>query len=222
MLIYPWGNRYLLATFAILAIHLSAGGQIFPTDNALTLYPGTYIHTEAWYTDASGVDVIIQNSFPKWGTPLLDSARRALGFSSLIFFNRIINEGNVPIEVTVDFPSDSFPSPVSSDAYLNVFLPADSMTISNETAYSYGLTSLSSLFEGDAAEAATLQRTIYPKQACTFYVVILFYQPKTKQGRGFYQTGSRAKFVLEGQNLFYKINELDFKAIPCGQIMLKG
>ena len=219
MLIYPWGNRYLLATFAILAIHLSAGGQIFPTDNALTLYPGTYIHTEAWYTDASGVDVLIQNSFPKWGTPLLDSARRALGFSSLIFFNRIINEGNVPIEVTVDFPSDSFPSPVSSDAYLNVFLPADSMTISNEAAYSYGLTSLSSLFEGESAEAATLQRTIYPKQACTFYVVILFY---AKEGRGFYQNASRAKLVLEGQNLFYKINQRDFKAIPCGQIMLKG
>lgn len=74
----------------------------FQLKKALNLYPGTYIDTEARYTDPSGINVIIQNSGPKWGTPLLDSARKEQGYINLIFFNRIINESNDPIELTID------------------------------------------------------------------------------------------------------------------------
>jgi hypothetical protein len=211
----------LLATFTLLIICLHAIGQTFSDKKALTLYPGTYIDTEARYTDSAGINVIIQNSVPKWGTPLLDSARREQGFSSLIFFNRIINETNDPIELTIDFPPDSFPSPGSPDAYLKIFLPRDTMTVGNEAAYSHGLTSLESLFDDGSAKPTTFHRTIYPRQDCLFYVVLLFNERKALQGQGFYNTGTRARFTLEAQNLFYKINQLNFTPIPCGQIVLK-
>jgi hypothetical protein len=212
----------LLATFTMLMICISATGQTFPSKKALTFYPATYIDTEARYTDSTGIDVIIQNSLPKWGTPLLDSVRKEQGFSSLIFFSRIINETNTPLELTINFSSDSFPSPGSPDAYLKLFFPSDTMTLGKEGAYSYGLTSLESLFDPGFKNYSIVQRTINPKQASLFYVVVIFYQPRISQGRGFYETGTRARFVLEEQNLFYKINQLDFALIPCGRIVFKN
>ncbi len=211
----------LLITSILLTICFTAIGQFLSTKKALTFYPGTYIDTEARYTDPTGVNVIIQNSLPKWGTPLLDSGRREQGFSSLIFFNRIINEANDPIEVTIDFPADFFSSPGSPDAYLKIFLPQDSMTLDKEAAYNYGLTSLKSLFDHGSAKPTTFHKIIYPRQECLFYLVILFNQPKDPQGQGFYNTGTRAGFDLEAHSLFYRINQMDFIRIPCGQIVLK-
>lgn len=212
----------LLATFTLWIISLNAIGQTFLTKKALTFFPGTYIDTEARYTDPAGISVIIQNSEPKWGTPLLDSARRQQGFNSLIFFSRIINESDDPIEVVIDFPPDSFPAPGSTDAYLKIFLPRDTMTIANEAAYSYGLKNLESLFDIESAKPTRLHRTISPRQACHFYVVLLFSVRKALQGQVFYNTGTRAKFTLKGQNLFYEINQLNFIPIPCGQIVRKN
>lgn len=210
----------LLAMFLLLIICLKAIGQTFSTKKALTFFPATYIDSEAKYTDPAGINVIIQNSGPKWGTPLLDSARIEQGFSSLIFFNRIINEANEPIELTIDFPTDSFPTTNSPYAYLRIFLPRDTMTVGNEAAYSYGLTSLESLFDDGPSKPTSLHRTIYPRQVFLFYVVLLFTQ-QASPGKGFYNTGTRTRFTLEEQNLFYNINHLNFTPIPCGQIVLK-
>jgi hypothetical protein len=95
------------------------------------------------------------------------------------------------------------------------------MALEKEVAYCYGLTSLESLFDRGAGKPTKLHRTIAPRQECLFYVVLLFYVPKTQQHREVYETGTRTKFILESQNLFYKVNQLFFASIPCGQIVLK-
>lgn len=117
-----------LPTFTLLIIYSNAIGQTtLSAKKALTLYPGTYIDTEARYTDPSGINVIIQNSAPKWGTPLLNSARKEQGYSSLIFFNRIINEANDPIELTIDL----------DQSLLRRFLKALTLAIGTETNHQF-------------------------------------------------------------------------------------
>lgn len=208
----------LLTTIILLTICFTATAQTFSSKKSLTFYPGTYIDTEARYTDPTGINLIIQNSLPKWGTSLLDSTRRKEGFSSLIFFNRIINETNAAIELIIDFTSDSLPSDESPGAYLKIFLPSDTMTLEKEVAYSYGLTSLASLFDRGAGKPTILHKTIDPRQDYLFYVVLFFYQPKTQQH---HETGTRAGFELDAQSLFYKVNQPGFASIPCGKIVLK-
>ena len=48
----------------------------------LTFYPGTYIHSEALYTDSTGIAVIIQNSLPKGGG-YIDAAGKKFGHAIL-------------------------------------------------------------------------------------------------------------------------------------------
>jgi hypothetical protein len=212
----------LLITSTLLTICFAARGQNFLTKKGLTFYPGTYIDTESWYSDSTGIEVIIQNSIPRWGTPLLDSMRRESGYSALVFFNRIINETNTPLELTINFPADSFPMLQSSDSYLKLFLPPDTMTLANEGAYSYGLTGLESFLNTNFNKASILQRTINPKGAYLFYVVSVCYHSSAEGNHGEPQSGTRAAFVLKGQNLFYRISEHDLTLIPCGKISRKN
>jgi hypothetical protein len=211
-----------LITLALLTIYVTAIGQNFSTKRGLTFYPATYIDTEAWYTDSTGIEVIIQNSIPKWGTPLLDSIRRELGYSSLIFFNRIINKTNTPVELTINFPADSFSIVPSSDSYLKIFLPPDTMTLAKEGAYSYGLTGLKSFLDTHFNKASILQRTINPGEAYLFYVVTVCYHSYAQENHGELRRGTRAEFVLKGQNLLYRISEHDLTLIQCGKIARKN
>lgn len=186
----------LLTTLTLLTICLTALGQTFDT--------------ESKYTDATGKSVIIQNSLPKGGA-YLDSAgniiRNTKNFAYVIFWTRVINETATPLELTINFPAD-FPSPYS---YLKLFLPPDTMTIDKESLYNYGVTGLTGF-----NKPTKLQRTINPKEECSFYIAAVSFRAGGTV---------RAGLILKEHDLFYSIRgiapELDSVLIPCGQIVFK-
>ena len=193
-------------------------GQTFPTKNdnrqkSLTFYPTTYIDTESRYTDSTGIVVIIQNSLPKGG-PYTDPNGKS--FAYRIFWTRVINETDTPLEIIINFPADPFAMLPSHDSYLKVFLPPDTMTLDKETLFAYGATGLNSFLDTGLNKPTMLQRTINPKEACLFYIGALF-----TQAYGV----ARAGLVLNDQDLFYGIRgidpHLDPALIPCGQIAFK-
>ena len=188
------------------------------TKKGLTFYPGTYIDTESRYTDSTGVSVIIQNSIRRAGGSLdstqyrgyTDSSGKKFGYA--IFWTRIINETDTPIEVTINFPADSFAIYPSSGSYLKLFLPPDSMTLAKEFLYNYGATGLKSFLDTAFHRPTMLRRTIKPNEACQFYVLGI-----PHQGEGI----DRAGFVLKEQDLSYRVDmvgKFDSMLIPCGRI----
>ncbi len=201
----------LLITFTLLTICLTAIGQAFPTrQKTLTYYPSTYIDTESKYADSTGIVVIIQNSVPK-GIGYTDPTGK--NFGGRIFWTRVINETSTPLELTINFPADSFAMLPSPDSYLTVFLPPDTMTLDKETLYAYGVTGLKSFLDTGINKLTMLQRTINPREACLFYIGVLF--------QGSKEGVARAGLVLKEQDLFYRINLLGSALIPCGQIVFK-
>jgi hypothetical protein len=95
-------------------------------------------HTKYEYTDSIGASLIIQNSFPKSGINYTDPNGKKYIYA--VFWTEIINETVNPLEVTIDFPLDSFEIPSSSGNYMKLLLPSDTMTIDKEPLYDYGLT----------------------------------------------------------------------------------
>lgn len=168
--------------------------------------------------------VIIQNSLPK-GSPQTDSRGKTYGVG--VFWSRVVNDTDSPIELTINLPIDSFEILSTTDAYLKVFLLPDTMTIEKVPLYNYGVTSLTSLLDFGLHTPTTLQRTIQPKEECRFYIAAVRYQvpqpPRSKrkalrQGGGVLRTG----FVLKGRELFYRINiDHDSTVIPCGKLVFK-
>jgi hypothetical protein len=220
----------LLTTFTLMTICLTAIGQTSPTkkdswfrvdtlftekdkrQKTLIYYSYAYIDTEIKYTDSTGKGVIIQNSLPKGGRGFTDATGRKFGYR--VFWTRVINEAATPLELTINFPADSFPLP-SPDSYMKVFLPPDTMTLDKETLHDYGATGLKSFFDTVLHTPTMLQRTINPKQACLFYIVVLRHHSGSGTPRG--------GLVLKEQDLFYKINpEFGSALIPCGKIVFRN
>ena len=196
----------LLTTLTLLTICLPSIGQTFSTKKALTIYTGTYIDTEYRYTDSTGIDVIVQNSFRKGGQ-YIDPAGKE--FFSVIYWYRVINETATPLELTINFPADSFATSPSPDSYLKAFLPLDTMTLDKEGLYAYGATGLKSFLDTGLNKPTMMQRTINPKEAFLFYIGVLYHQA---------YASSRAELVLKGKDVFYEVGGIE---IPCGQIAFK-
>ena len=188
----------------------------------LTFYPGTYVDTEMLYADSIGMTVIIQNSLPKGGG-YTDLAGNKFGYG--IFWTRVINVTNSPIEIAVHFPAaplelaNDFPSvgtaafAVHPSSYLQLFLPSDTMTIEKETLYDYGANHLKSFLDAGLNKPTMMQRTISPGEACLFYIGVLLYQVSA---------ATRGEIVLKDNDLFYRIkgisSEINDLLIPCGRI----
>ena len=137
-----------------------------------------YIHTDTTYDTANGSGITIQNSVPKGGNiepgiPYTDSTGKTYFFAA--FWTRIINGTNTAIEFTVNFPADSFPLSSSSDAYLKLLVPPDSMTVDKLSLYSYGLTGMKSFVDTNFNHATRLRKTINPNEEHMFYVVTVAY-----------------------------------------------
>ena len=182
-----------------------------------TFTMGQRISQTKWYSETANNGIIIQNSFPRGG-PYIDSTGKYTGYSFLIFFTRVINETASPLELTINFPADSFATGEGGNVYLKLFLPPDTMTLDKESLYNYGVTGLESFI--DFNKPTMLKRTINPKEECLFNIVAVFYQTigteRTNQSSG----GNRAELVLKGQDLFYRmIPQID--SLPCGHIISK-
>lgn len=173
----------------------------------LTTSKEKYIDTKYEYTDATGARLTIQNSLPKSGLKYTDPNGK--NYTYAVFWTRITNETAHPVELTVDFPLDSFELPASSGNYMRLLLPSDTITIDKIPLFDYGL-SVKSFLDNGIDKASSLKRTINQKKSSAFYVVTL-----SNHGvNGTLRTG----FSLKEQNLFYKVND---KKFIVGSLILK-
>lgn len=175
------------------------------------------IYTKYEYTDSDGKSIIIQNSFPRGG-PYTGSSGKNANYSFLIFFTRIINETATPLELTINFPADSFATGEGGNVYLKLFLPPDTMTLDKASLSKYGITGLESFL--DINKPTMFQRTINPKEECLFYTGAVFYQARGTVWKDESRGGNRAELVLKGQDLFYSMIP-QIESLPCGQIIIK-
>jgi len=159
----------------------------------------THIYTQYEYTDSIGKSLIIQNSFPK-GEKYTDPNGK--GYFKVIFWTRIINETDNPLELKIDCPVDLYEVAGFSGKYYKVLVPPDTMTIDKEQAYNYGLTGLNSFLDYSIHKRpSSLKRNINPKESSGFYVVMLV----DNGVAGPFRTG----LSIKGQNLFYSISRYD-------------
>lgn len=177
-----------------------------------------YIYTDTTYTSYTGKGITIQNGYPKGGnvepgTPYTDSTGKKYFFAA--FWTRIINGTDAALEFEVNFPADSLPLSSTSDSYLKLFIPTDTMTVDKLPLYSYGLTGIKSFIDTNFNNATKLQKTIKPKGEHIFYIATISYQ-----------TGgpARAAIILKEKELFYKIAMGVYESveIPSGKITLKN
>ena len=169
------------------------------------------LNTATLYSEVTANNVIIQNSYPKGGA-YTDSNGQRLGYT--IFWTRVVNETDAPLELTMSFPAQTFAILPSTDLYLKLFLPTDTMSFSKQVLYDYGLADLESFLDTNFDMPTMLQRTINPNDESFFYIGALFNHANSV---------TRAELVLKGQNLFYKVvgPQLDPILIPCGHIIFK-
>lgn len=165
------------------------------------------INTKYEYTESNGARLIIQNSFPKSTINYTDPNGNKYIYA--VLWTRIINETFDPLELTIDFPLDSFEIPSSSGNYMKLLLSSDPFN-------DYG--TLKSFLDNNRYKSSSLKRTINPKGSSTFYFVTLRNNKPVLSNR---VTGGtiRAGLSLKEQNLFYRIND---KEIHCGKINLRN
>ena len=202
--------------FRVDTLFMGEGWQKTPPAYYVT---GGNLHTEFKYTDANANSVIIQNSGPRGGWGFTDDS--GIKFGLRVFWTRIINEADMPLELTITFPADSFALP-ERDSYVKVFLHPNGLTQETEELFDGGkatdyagklfldTTSLKSICH----IPTRLQKTINPKEALLFYTVVLRHHNRSING-------PRAGYILKQQGLFYKITEFGSKLIPCGEIVFK-
>jgi len=170
----------------------------------------TFIYTKYEYTNSIGESLIIENSVPKGGIKYTDINGEVYVYA--VFWTRIMNETDNPLKLKIDFPLNSFEVPSLPGKYFKILLPPNTMTPEKESLFNYGLKDLESLLDDNLHKAASLKRTINPKESSSFYIVTL----RSIEGiKGTLRTG----LSIKGQNLFYRINDQE---INCGNINLNN
>ncbi|AZQ63807.1 hypothetical protein EI427_16710 [Flammeovirga pectinis] len=165
------------------------------------------VDTKYVYSDPSGHNLIIENSYPRGGLKYTDPFGEEYVYA--VFWTRITNETNNPFEFRMGFSEDSYELKSTPDRSFKLFIPSDTITPEKEALVNYGL-DLEKYLDYNFRKQADLVRTINPKDSSGFYVVILFNQGVN----GTLRTGLNIK---EGK-LIYRIND---KEITCGNINLK-
>ncbi|MCM4173813.1 hypothetical protein DHD32_20265 [Arenibacter sp. TNZ] len=168
---------------------------------------GQNFDTEFKYTDSINKGISIQNSYPKGGDIYTDPNGKEYVFA--VFWTCITNETESDMEITINFPIDSFTVHSSPDVNFNFYLPKEKMTIEKDHLFGYGL-DLKSFLDKNIDKPSELQVTISPKDSYSFYVVAL-------SNRGVNGV-VRAGFELQKQELLYKINNYE---INSGRIITK-
>ena len=177
-----------------------------------------YIYTDTTYTLANEKRITIQNSFPKGGmiepdgTQYSDSTGKLYAFAS--FWTRIINETDMPLELNINVPADSFAIFIRPDSYLRLFLPKEKFSFDKLPKFNYGLTEINSYLDANFDNASMLQKTISPNEEHIFYLIALSYQASGTP---------RAGLILKEQDLYYKVSVAPHGSgiVPVGKITLK-
>jgi hypothetical protein len=220
-----------LFTLFLMSVFLSSCGQTqtnSPKENIksqskyIVTSPGSNepnIHSKYQYADSIGKRLIIQNSLPRGGIKYTDSKGEVYVYA--VFWTRIINETDNPLELKIHFPVDSYEVPSLPGKYYKILVPPDTMTLDKEPLFNHGLTQLESFLDNSIHKSSSLKRTINPKESSGFYVVIRCLV------EGAHGT-MRTELSLNGQDLFYRIKNDGSKSntrssdkeINCGSINL--
>jgi len=184
------------------------------------------VHTKYEYTDSMGKRLIIQNGLPRGGLRYTDPNGEVYAYA--IFWTRIINETDNPLEFKIDF-LDSYEVPSLPGKYYKLLVTPETMTLDKSPLFKYGRTSLESFLDKNIHKSSSLKRTINPKESNVFYVVKLGLVSEGPRGAGdILRTGLN----LKGQDLFYRVSVynnspssaslITEKEINCGSINLKN
>ncbi len=165
------------------------------------------VDTRYVYSNPSGHNLIIENSYPRGGLKYTDSWGEEYVYA--VFWTRITNETNNPFEFKMEFSEDSYELKSSPGRFFKLFIPSDTITSEKEPLFNYGL-DLEKYLDNNFYKHGDLVRTINPKDSSGFYVITLFNQGVN----GTLRTGLNIK----EDKLTYRIND---KEIECGNINLK-
>ena len=182
-----------------------------------------YIDTKYLYVDDNGKLITVQNGLPRGGSRYTDPNGEEYGYA--IFWTRIINETDNPLELKIDF-LDSYEVPSLPSKHFKILVLPDTMTIDKVGLFSFGLTDLASFLDNNINKPSTLKRTINPKDSSGLYVVKLSLVSEGPAGGG---NILRTGLSLKGQDLFYRASVYNSaassiigeKEIHCGKINLK-
>jgi hypothetical protein len=192
----------LFISVFLLFVYLNANGQVGPLRN--------WVDSEVKHTDSKGNSVMMTNSLPKGGGVVYQNGKK---YSYVVFWTRMSNQSATPIELKVKFPEVTFFK--SSDSYIKIVLPKETMKIEKEQLFDYGLTNFQSLLNDESNQLGILQKKIGPKEDYLFYVTVFIHI----EGGG----SARAKFELNDKELLYKISMgSDTTLIPCGSLEFKN
>lgn len=177
-----------------------------------------YSYTDTTYASANGKGITIQNSLPKGGmiepdgTQYIDSSGKRYGFAA--FWTRILNETNIPLELNINIPADSFAIFTPPDSYLRLLIPSQAVEFDKLSEFNYGLTDIKSYLDTNLGKTSLLQKTINPNEEHIFYIVTLSYQAGGTP---------RAGLFLKEQDLYYKmsVEPQGSGIVPVGTIALK-
>lgn len=193
----------LLTTFIFLTISFTVSSQTTPARS--------WVDSEVKYTNSAGKAIKVYNSLPKGGGGYINSGGK--DYSYVIFWTRIVNESTTPLKMTVKFPTDSFSIFPSSNSYIKLLIPSDTMTLDKISLGDYGLTNLKSILDNGFYKPSILERTLNPKEEYLFYIPIFIHQA---------QGTARTSFIVKGHDLFYRVSIDSYSTlIPCGRVDFK-
>src|SRR5690349_594425 len=141
--------------------------------------------------------ITIQGSVYRGGRYTDDASGKDFGHG--IFWYRVVNETDAPLELTISF--DAFTMRPAPESFLKLFLPSDTMTLAKAMLYNYGV-DVKSFLDVSFNDPTMLQRTIHPNEEFLFNIGMLY---PLSDGFNF----TRTELVLNGQDLFYKIKGTD-------------
>ena len=180
------------------------------------------IYSKYEYIDSNGKSIIIQNGYPRGGIKYTDPNGKVCGYA--VFWTRIINETDNPLELKIDLPLNSYEISNFPSKYFQVLVPPDTMTLDKFPLFCYGLTAIESFLDNNIHKPSSFKRTVNPNESSGFYFLMLV---MTEEATGMTRTG----LCVKGQDLFYKISRysitkpsslIDEKEIKCGSINLKN
>jgi hypothetical protein len=178
------------------------------------------IYTKYKYGDSAGKNILIKNGFPKGGLKYTD--KNGDQYSYAVFWTEITNGTDNPIDLTMDFPLNTYEVTSLPGKYYKILIPNDTMTFEKFPLFLYGLTNLESYLDNNIHKSASLHRTINPRESNGFYIVTLCL---TEGAQG----TMRTELSIKGQNLFYEIKvdgsrnngKSSNKKINCGRLIKK-
>ena len=182
--------------------------------------PQHHIYKEYKYSDVSGKNIIIQNSFPKGGGQIEPGGLMGYydwqgnHYGHIVFWTRIINETAKPLEININFPVNFGTIPNLVKPSFRFFLPPNTITLDQLPLYNYGLTGIKNHIDDTFHHPPQSQKTIPPHGTYMFYISMLVFDTEGSIRNG---------FILKEEELFYNVSFTNFGStlLPVGHIRFK-